>query len=92
MRRLALDRLEPTPENFARAYAEEAGEDAVMLPTRARAPLERLLVRLEDDEATRRLLLDELQQGRWHRLDWRRRGNRGCLGFGHRGQRHTGRL
>jgi diguanylate cyclase len=69
LRRLALDRLEPTPENFARAYAEEAGEDAVMLPTRARAPLERLLVRLEDDEATRRLLLDELQQGRWHRLD-----------------------
>ena len=28
LRRLALDKLEPTPENYARAYAREAGEPA----------------------------------------------------------------
>ena len=26
LRRLALDKLEPTPENYARAYRQEAGE------------------------------------------------------------------
>ena len=29
LRRLALERLEPTPENYARAYAREGGEPAV---------------------------------------------------------------
>jgi diguanylate cyclase len=28
LRRLALDRLEPTPDNYARAYAQESGEPA----------------------------------------------------------------
>ncbi|MFY7856617.1 MAG: diguanylate cyclase domain-containing protein [Rubrivivax sp.] len=36
LRRLAQARLEPTPENFARAYGEEA--DAVGVPTAAAAP------------------------------------------------------
>ena len=45
LRRLATSKLEPTPENYARAYAAEAGgplpEPA--LPERAVAPLMRLV-------------------------------------------------
>jgi len=28
LRRLVLDKLEPTPDNYARAYAQESGEKA----------------------------------------------------------------
>ncbi|MDP3221964.1 MAG: GGDEF domain-containing protein, partial [Rubrivivax sp.] len=35
LRRLAQTRLEPTPENYARAYAEESGQP---LPAHAHAP------------------------------------------------------
>ena len=40
LRRLATSKREPTPANFARAYAEEAGDAAPaegQLPPRARA-------------------------------------------------------
>ena len=48
LRRLALDKLEPTPENYARAYAQESGEPArggagTQLPERAQASVARLL-------------------------------------------------
>lgn len=66
LRRLAAERLEPTPENFARAYAEEAGESASLLPERARPVLMRLAARLAgDDDGRRDELVRQLMQGRW---------------------------
>ncbi|MFN9745164.1 MAG: diguanylate cyclase [Betaproteobacteria bacterium] len=38
LRRLALAQLEPTPEQYARAYAEEAGTPAAPAPAAAEAP------------------------------------------------------
>ena len=45
LRRLATERLEPTPENYARAYRQEAGDDtsAAMLPPRAQRLVERVV-------------------------------------------------
>lgn len=66
LRRLAAARLEPTPENFARAYAEEAGEPGMALPERARPALARLASRLAGgDDARRDELVQHLMQGRW---------------------------
>jgi diguanylate cyclase len=68
LRRLAQSRLEPTPVNFARAYAEEAGGAATetdALPTRARPVLERLAMRASDDAAQRGELVAGLMAGRW---------------------------
>ena len=42
LRRLALDKLEPTPENYARAYAAEGGHAHEGLPEAARPLLQRL--------------------------------------------------
>jgi diguanylate cyclase len=52
LRRLALAHLEPTPENYARAYAEESGQAAPPVDTRTQAAawvalLERLARNLE---------------------------------------------
>ena len=49
LRRLALARIEPTPENYARAYAAEGGPAAAILPEAARAPLQRLAATLHAD-------------------------------------------
>ena len=68
LRRLAMAQQEPTPENFARAYAEEAGQPAAVLPERARAPLERLAARLPDDAARREELVAAFMQGRWDQV------------------------
>ncbi|MCA0241018.1 MAG: diguanylate cyclase [Proteobacteria bacterium] len=65
LRRLAMAQLEPTPENYARAFAEEAGHAATVLPERARPLLERLLARLGDEPQRRDELLQALMQGRW---------------------------
>ncbi|MBK9364181.1 MAG: diguanylate cyclase [Rubrivivax sp.] len=65
LRRLAMAQQEPTPENYARAYAEEAGQPAPALPERARAPLERLAARLPDEPARREQLVTAFMQGRW---------------------------
>jgi len=68
LRRLALARLEPTPANFARAYAEEAGTapaEEPTLPARARPLLERLVFRFLDDPARRGELVGALVAGRW---------------------------
>jgi diguanylate cyclase len=53
LRRLAEARLEPTPENYARAYAEESGQPASTLPPRALEQLDRIAARLCDDTPTR---------------------------------------
>lgn len=66
LRRLALSKVEPTPENYARAYAEEAGAAAPPpFPDRARPLLERLVARASDDPALRDELGRSLLQGRW---------------------------
>jgi diguanylate cyclase len=56
LRRLAQSKLEPTPANYARCYAEEAGEPAPAegsLPPKAKPLVERLLARACDDAALR---------------------------------------
>lgn len=69
LRRLAVAKLEPTPENYAKAYAEEAGESAPpTFPDRARPLLERLAARAVDDAALRDELTRALLQGRWDEL------------------------
>ncbi|MED5619904.1 GGDEF domain-containing protein [Ideonella sp. BN130291] len=66
LRRLAMSKLEPTPENYARAYAEEAGSSAPPpFPERARPLIERLVQRTGDEPAVREELAKALLQGRW---------------------------
>ncbi len=66
LRRLAMSKLEPTPENYARAYAEEAGDAAPPpFPERARPLLERLAHRASDDPVGREELAKALLQARW---------------------------
>ena len=47
LRRLALDKLEPTPENYARAYAREAGEPAASEGAAIAELIERIVRGLE---------------------------------------------
>lgn len=53
LRRLAIAKLEPTPENYARAFRQEAGETAVGagLPERAQRVVDRLAARAFDADA-----------------------------------------
>ncbi|MBL8349442.1 MAG: diguanylate cyclase [Burkholderiaceae bacterium] len=67
LRRLAQARQEPTPANFARAYAQEAGQPPAAeaaLPPRARAAVERLAARATDDIALRDEIAAALMEGR----------------------------
>lgn len=69
LRRLALDKLEPTPENYARAYAQEAGGPLPeTLPDRAQAPLARLLGLAVPDPSQRQALALQLRESRWDEL------------------------
>jgi diguanylate cyclase len=61
LRRLALDKMEPTPENYARAYAAEGGSIATGLPERARPLLQRLAAASGGGEA----MLHALMAGHW---------------------------
>lgn len=67
LRRLALAKLEPTPENYAQAWAEESGEARLpgSLPPRARPVAERLAQRLADDAAQRGEFVQHLMAGEW---------------------------
>jgi diguanylate cyclase len=65
LKRLAQTQQEPTPENYARAYAEESGQTPAALPDRVRPVLERLLARAVDDPARREEALTALMHGRW---------------------------
>ena len=72
LRRLALDKLEPTPETYARAYRAEAG--AVMAPEpspRALALVKRLAHRALDEEAPGRAsqFCKSFDDGRWDQAD-----------------------
>lgn len=71
LRRLALDKLEPTPENYARAYAQEAGEparDNGAMPERAQPALARMLGLAVPDPQQRQNLSLQLRDGRWDEL------------------------
>ncbi|MDH4391846.1 MAG: GGDEF domain-containing protein [Aquabacterium sp.] len=71
LRRLATSKREPTPANFARAYAEEAGDAAPadgQLPPRARAQIDRLVSRASDDPTLRTDLAAALMDGRYDDL------------------------
>lgn len=68
LRRLALAKQEPTPENYAQAWAEEAGDGKATgsaLPARAKVVLDKLAARASDDPALRADLAKALAQGQW---------------------------
>ena len=72
LRRLAMAKLEPTPENYARAYAIESGQEPSAvgtsdggLPERAQAALQRLLQLGVSDLAERQELQRELRMGQY---------------------------
>ncbi|HMO46117.1 MAG TPA: GGDEF domain-containing protein [Rubrivivax sp.] len=69
LRRLALDKVEPTPQNYARAYAAEGGQCAETLPERARPLLQRLAAPLTHDAAGADALVQALMAGRWAAAD-----------------------
>ena len=70
LRRLAVAKLAPTPANFARAYAEEAGEALPHegLPARAKPLVDKLVARATDDPALRTDLANALLGGRLDEL------------------------
>jgi len=71
LRRLAAAKQEPTPANYARAYAEEAGEAVAAegaLPARARALVDRLVMRASDDATLRGELGSALMEARYDDL------------------------
>ena len=71
LRRLALSKQEPTPANYARAYAEESGQALPAegaLPARARPQIERLVARATDDAALRTELCGALMGARFDEL------------------------
>ena len=78
LRRLALSKLEPTPENYARAWSEEGGPlaaapaasaPALAAPapasSKARPLFDRIAARLFDDTAQREDLSQALQKSDW---------------------------
>jgi diguanylate cyclase len=71
LRRLATERLEPTPENYERAYRHEAGDGggAPALPARAQKLVDRLAQRaFESDPAGAEIGL-AAAQGRWEQAE-----------------------
>ena len=66
LRRLAVSKLDPTPENYAKAYAAESGQPVMSeaLPERALPALQRLLLWI-GDPAERQQLWQALRDARW---------------------------
>ena len=71
LRRLALAKIEPTPENYARAYAAEGGKPVGAVPEAARAPLQRLSAAALGAQAGGHgdELVRALMAGRWAEAD-----------------------
>ncbi|HET9820704.1 MAG TPA: GGDEF domain-containing protein [Burkholderiaceae bacterium] len=67
LHRLAQSRLEPTPENYARAWMEAGGGAAdIQLPEAARHALEKLAFRaVPDNEGTQAEVVRLMLRGRW---------------------------
>ncbi|MFH7044540.1 diguanylate cyclase [Paucibacter sp. JuS9] len=67
-RQLALDKLEPTPENYARAYAAESGESqgaSDALPEKVERLLSRLLTQGVHEAQARLEIGTATREGRW---------------------------
>ncbi|KNZ34366.1 MAG: hypothetical protein AD742_03095 [Methylibium sp. NZG] len=72
LRRLALDKLEPTPENYAMAYRQESGgAKPPAVPAEALAIVQRLALRSMGDDADARAgnLCRALSDAQWARAD-----------------------
>jgi diguanylate cyclase len=70
LRRLVMDKLEPTPENYTRAYQQEMGGTAPpsVLPERAHRVVDKLATRaLEGDAAG--TMVKALADGRWDQAE-----------------------
>ncbi|HEX4511871.1 MAG TPA: GGDEF domain-containing protein, partial [Burkholderiaceae bacterium] len=66
LRRLALSKLEPTPENYAQAWAQETGRPAIALANAKGRPIfEKLVGRLFDEAGPREDLLEALMRNEW---------------------------
>lgn len=65
LRRLALAKIEPTPENYARAYAAESGQPASGLNERTRPLLAKLATLAGMAAAQRDALLAAMMASRW---------------------------
>jgi len=66
LRRLALDKIEPTPENYARAYAAEGGQASTALPEAARPLLQRMsLSLLSEGSSSGDDMVRALMAGHW---------------------------
>ena len=76
LRRLALSKLEPTPENYARAWAEEGGAPPAAAPApapaapavptaKAKNVYDRIAARLFEDGTQREEFAQALQRGDW---------------------------
>jgi diguanylate cyclase len=76
LRRLALEKLEPTPENYARAWRQEAGDPtaATALPERAQRLIERVAARAFEADASAGVgsvaeFVQAMAQGRWEQAE-----------------------
>jgi diguanylate cyclase len=71
LRRLAVERLEPTPENYERAYRHEAGDSvsASPLPSRAQKLVDRLAQRAFEGEAVGAEIGQAMTQARWEHAE-----------------------
>jgi diguanylate cyclase len=69
LRRLALDKIEPTPENYARAYAAEGGQAPASLPEAARPLLQRLAAMLGEGSGNGDTVVSALMAGQWDEAD-----------------------
>jgi diguanylate cyclase len=73
LRRLAAERIEPTPENYTRAYRHEAGEatGAGVLPSRAQRLVELVALRAFDTEVTYASgdFAKAMAEGRWDQAE-----------------------
>lgn len=68
LRRLVLEKLEPTPDNYARAYRQEAGEEHAALPERAQRLVDKLAARTFDGSVASELAR-AMAEGRWDVAD-----------------------
>lgn len=81
LRRLALAKQEPTPENYAQAWAEESGDvrGGAGLPARAKGLIEKIAARLSDDAALRTEFTQLMNQGHWDQAQrWVERSGEGA--------------
>jgi diguanylate cyclase len=71
LRRLATERLEPTPENYERAYRHEAGDGAgaPALPLRAQRLVDRLALRAFEGDPAGAEIGHAVAQGRWDQAE-----------------------